>query len=143
MTDERLCDNGVPAEIDRMKAQPLANAHLVAFVGTSDPSRAKAFYGGKLGLRLLSEDQFALVFDAGGTTLRVAIAPEVHAAPYTVLGWNVKDIEATVGALRGAGIEFERYDGMRQDAAGIWKAPGGARVAWFKDPDGNTLSVSQ
>jgi catechol 2,3-dioxygenase-like lactoylglutathione lyase family enzyme len=121
----------------------LGSAKLVAFVTVSNATRARAFYRDVLGLRLVSEDNFALVFDANGTMLRVAIAAHVTAAPYTALGWEVADIAATVRELAAAGVQFERYPGMQQDDLGIWQSPSGARVAWFKDPDGNTLSVSQ
>jgi catechol 2,3-dioxygenase-like lactoylglutathione lyase family enzyme len=121
----------------------LAKFPIVAFVATSDASRAKAFYGGVLGLPLISEDEFAVVFDAHGTMLRVAIVGDVVLAPYTVLGWDVDDIAATVRGLTDAGVQFERYPWMKQDKIGIWNAPSGAKVAWFKDPDGNVLSVSQ
>jgi catechol 2,3-dioxygenase-like lactoylglutathione lyase family enzyme len=121
----------------------LAKFPIVAFVATSDASRAKAFYGGVLGLPLISEDEFAVVFDAHGTMLRVAIVGDVVLAPYTVLGWDVDDIAATVRRLTTAGVQFERYPWMEQDKIGIWNAPSGAKVAWFKDPDGNVLSVSQ
>ncbi len=116
---------------------------LVAFIATRDATRAKAFYGDILGLRLISEDRFAVVFDANGTMLRIAVVQEVAAAKYTVLGWQVPDIVATVRELQSAGIETERYGGMNQDELGIWKSPSGAQVAWFKDPDGNTLGVTQ
>jgi len=117
---------------------------LVAFVGVRDPDRAKKFYGDTLGFRLISEQlPFALVFDANGTTLRVTIVEKVAAAGYTVLGWHVPDIAAAVKALKNAGVSFERYPGMEQDQLGIWTAPGGAKVAWFKDPDGNTLSIGE
>jgi len=121
----------------------LAASAIVAFVATSDPSRAKAFYRDVLGLLLISEDEYALVFDANGTMLRVAIAREVVLAPYTVLGWQVDDIAATVRALAAKGVTFERYAWMEQNDLGIWSAPSGAKVAWFKDRDGNLLSVSQ
>jgi catechol 2,3-dioxygenase-like lactoylglutathione lyase family enzyme len=121
----------------------LAKFPIVAFVATSDASRAKAFYKGVLGLPLISEDEFAVVFDAHGTMLRVAIVGDVVLAPYTVLGWDVDDIAATVRGLTTAGVQFERYPWMKQDKIGIWSAPSGAKVAWFKDPDGNVLSVSQ
>jgi len=121
----------------------LRSQKLMAFIATRDPARAKAFYGGTLGLQLLSEDPFALVFDANGTMLRVTPVRELILAPYTVLGWDVEDIEAAVKELTAAGVSFERYGSFPQDEAGIWTAPGGTRVAWFKDPDGNTLSVSQ
>ena len=121
----------------------LATSPIVAFVATSDASRAKAFYGGVLGLPLTSEDEFAAVFDAHGTMLRVAIVGDMVLAPYTVLGWDVEDIAMTARGLAAAGVQYERYPWMEQDEIGIWSAPSGAKVAWFKDPDGNVLSVSQ
>lgn len=121
----------------------LGSYKLMAFVATLDPARAKAFYGGTLGLRLVSEDRFALVFDANGTTLRVSTVRELAPAKFTVLGWEVPDIVAAATALEAAGVNLERYGFPDQDERGIWTAPGGARVAWFKDPDGNTLSISQ
>lgn len=121
----------------------LAAAPLVAFVGVKDFDRAKAFYGETLGLALVSASSFALEFDAAGTMLRVTKVGESPPAPYTVLGWRVEDIAQVVAALVGKGVRFERYPGMAQDAAGIWTAPSGARVAWFKDPDGNTLSLTE
>ena len=122
----------------------LADAPLVAFVATARPDEARAFYVEVLGLELTSDDQFALVFDAGGTTLRVAKVEQLQPAPFTVLGWLVDDIESAVADLAARGVQFERYgEWMQQDAQGIWTAPGGARIAWFKDPDGNTLSLTQ
>jgi len=116
---------------------------IVAFVATRDPDRAKTFYRDTLGLTLVSEDPFALVFDAHGTMLRVTTVPQVAAAVYTVLGWRVPNIVKTSSDLQKAGVTFERYAGMRQDERGVWKSPSGALVAWFKDPDGNTLSITQ
>lgn len=122
----------------------LADQSLIGFVAASDPERAKKFYRDTLGLPLVSEElPFALVFDAHGTMLRVAIVKEVAPARYTVLGWQVRDIIAAAKTLSEAGVHFERYPGMEQDELGIWHSPGGAQVAWFKDPDGNTLSISQ
>lgn len=115
----------------------------MAFVCTANADRARAFYRDTLGLRLLSEDNFALVFDSGGVTLRVSLAKEIVPVNHTVLGWQVKDIRQTVPELKRAGVTFERYGFLTQDELGIWTAPSGDRVAWFKDPDGNTLSVSQ
>jgi catechol 2,3-dioxygenase-like lactoylglutathione lyase family enzyme len=120
-----------------------ADSPIVAFVASTDPSRAKAFYRDVLGLLLISEDEYALVFDAHGTMLRVAIVGEIVLAPYTVLGWQVNDIDATVRGLAAKAVKFERYAWMEQDDLGIWSAPSGAKVAWFKDPDGNLLSVSR
>lgn len=121
----------------------LGAANIMAFVGTEDHARARAFYQGTLGLRLISEDRFALVFDVNGITLRVTNVGKLVVAPYTVLGWHVNDIAATVKTLQQSGVKFERYAGMAQDELGIWQSPSGARVAWFKDPDGNTLSLTQ
>ena len=115
----------------------------MAFVGTRDPARAKAFYGGTLGLRLLSEDSFALAFDANGIMLRVTTVSEVAMAKYTVLGWQVPDIAAAAKGLIQAGVQLEHYPGMPQDEMGVWIAPGGSKIAWFKDPDGNTLSIAE
>lgn len=122
----------------------LTDAPVVAFVATTRPPAARAFYGDVLGLRLVHEDQFALEFVGGGTSIRVATVEQLQPAGYTVLGWIVPDIRTTVSDLATRGVEFERFPSfMQQDEVGIWAAPGGARVAWFKDPDGNTLSVTQ
>ncbi len=121
----------------------LGSHKIVAFVATRDPQRAKAFYRDTLGLRLVSEDSFAIVFRVGGTMLRVTTVHEIATAPYTVLGWHVTNISATIKSLVRAGVTFELYPGLPQDERGVWTAPGGARIAWFKDPDGNTLSVTQ
>jgi catechol 2,3-dioxygenase-like lactoylglutathione lyase family enzyme len=121
----------------------LQSQKIVAFVATINPPRAKEFYAKTLGLRLVSEDSFALVFDAAGTMLRVATVRELQPAGYTVLGWLVRDIQKSVRALQDRGVEFRRYEWMEQDDQGIWTAPGGAQVAWFGDPDGNTLSLTQ
>jgi catechol 2,3-dioxygenase-like lactoylglutathione lyase family enzyme len=123
---------------------PLRENDIIAFVATRDPVRAKEFYRDTLGLRLTSEElPFALVFDGHGTMLRVTVVEQVMPAGYTVLGWNVPNILDSAKALQKAGVVFERYEGMGQDELGIWTSPGGAKVAWFKDPDGNTLSISQ
>jgi catechol 2,3-dioxygenase-like lactoylglutathione lyase family enzyme len=122
---------------------PLAGAPLVAFVGASDLATARAFYGGVLGLTLAEETSFACVFDVAGTTLRVTRVAAVAPAPYTVVGWSVADVDATLDALAAAGLEPLRYDGLEQDARGAWRSPSGTRVAWVRDPDGNVLSVTQ
>ncbi len=123
----------------------LGGSKLVAFAPTTDPAKARAFYEGVLGLRLVADEKpFALVFDANGTMLRVTTVHELKPDPFTVLGWNVADIEGTVDRLIGAGVVFNRYKGMNDDdTRGIWNSPSGARVAWFKDPDGNVLSVTE
>ena len=116
---------------------------LVAFVPTTDAARAKAFYAGTLGLELESENSFALVFRINGTMLRVTVVRALAPQPFTVLGWDVPDIAAAMRDLGERGVAFERFEGVEQDAEGVWRAPGGAYVAWFKDPDGNTLSLAQ
>ncbi len=126
-----------------MPTAVLKNEKIMAFVAVSDAGRARAFYRDTLGLTLLSEDGFALAFDVGGIMLRVTLAPEVNPQPYTVLGWQVNDASATVRNLAVAGIALERYAFLDQDQDGVWAAPGGAKIAWFKDPDGNLLSVAQ
>jgi catechol 2,3-dioxygenase-like lactoylglutathione lyase family enzyme len=127
-------------------SQPLGlgTFNIVGFVSIVDVSRAKAFYRDTLGLRLVMEEPpFALVFDANGIMLRLGMAKEIPPAHGTVLGWQVPEIMAVVTNLGQAGVQFERYAGMEQDELGIWTSPTGAKVAWFKDPDGNTLSVSE
>ncbi len=114
----------------------------VAFLATSNPTEALRFYRDVLGIRLLDDTPFAVVFDAYGTVLRVQKAGQVVAAPYTSFGLEVDDIEAEVQRLRQLGVAFVRYPHFEQDELDIWTAPGGARVAWFRDPDGNLLSLS-
>jgi catechol 2,3-dioxygenase-like lactoylglutathione lyase family enzyme len=121
----------------------LGDAELVAFVPVRDAVAARAFYASTLGLRVLEDGPFALVLDAHGTTLRVTPVAELRPQPFTVVGWRVGDLDATVAHLTARGVRFHRYDGMDQDAAGIWQSPGGDRVAWFADPDGNTLSLTE
>ena len=121
----------------------LRNAKIVAFAGTLDAARAKAFYRDTLGLTLVEENSFATVFDSNGIMLRIANVRALTPAQYTVLGWDVPDITSEVRALAQAGVTFSRYPGLTQDEDGIWTAPSGARVAWFADPDGNVLSLTQ
>lgn len=116
---------------------------VVTFVATTNPQKAKKFYEEKLGLRFVSDDGFALVFDINGIMLRIAKVKDFTPAPFTVLGWEVTAIEKSVSDLNTKGVTFERFPGLPQDDLGIWNAPGGAKVAWFKDPDGNILSLSQ
>jgi catechol 2,3-dioxygenase-like lactoylglutathione lyase family enzyme len=119
----------------------LGRAKQVSFVGVSDLDAAQRFYGGVLGLDLTDARPFALVHDTPAGQLRITAVEEVRAAPYTVLGWVLEDLEGEIDRLAAAGVEFNRYDGMSQDERGIWTAPDGARVAWFHDPDGNNLSL--
>ena len=121
----------------------LGSSELIAFAATSDLGRARRFYEQVLGLEVTEETGFACVFDARGTMLRVTAVPQVARPGYTVLGWRVTDIAATVAGLAARGVAFTRYDGMDQDENGVWTTPGGDRVAWFADPDGNTLSLTQ
>ena len=117
--------------------------NIIAFVPTKNPDKARAFYEGMLGLRFVKDDGFAMVFDANGIMIRVAKAGDFTPAPFTILGWEVTGIEKVVTGLQGKGVHFERYGFFQQDALGIWTAPTGDKVAWFKDPDGNVLGVSE
>lgn len=126
-----------------MESGGLESAALIAFLAVSDLDRAERFYGQALGLALRDERPFALVTEVGGTQLRITAAATVSAAPHTVLGWAVSDLDATIDELSPRGVAFTRYDGMSQDDRGIWTSPNGARVAWFADPDGNNLSLTQ
>lgn len=120
----------------------LGTANLIAFVPTTDYDVARSFYEGVLGLRFVKNDGFALVLDANGIMLRIVKSPEFKPLPWTILGWEVAEIEIAVDTLTERGVHFEHFF-PQQDARGIWTAPTGDRVAWFKDPSGNTLSVSQ
>jgi catechol 2,3-dioxygenase-like lactoylglutathione lyase family enzyme len=123
----------------------LLGADPVCFILTADRTRAKPFYAGALGLPILDEDDFAVTLDlGGGSVIRLTDLPEHVAAEHTVLGWSVTDIRAAVAELRAKGVTFRIYEGFGQDADGIWSPPGGgAQVAWFTDPDGNVLSLTQ
>jgi len=123
----------------------LAGSEVIAFAPTTDPARARAFYEGVLGMRLVADEQpFALVFDANGIMLRVTTVHELKPQAFTILGWHAPEIEATVDRLAAAGVTLERFQGLNDaDPRGIWNSPGGARIAWFKDPDGNVLSVTE
>lgn len=115
----------------------------VLFLATANAKKSRAFYEGLLGLTFVADEPPALVFQVGDWMLRIQKVERVHAAPYTALGWSVSDIRQTVQGLRAKGVVFERYEGMNQDAENIWHAPSDACVAWFKDPDGHTLSLTQ
>jgi catechol 2,3-dioxygenase-like lactoylglutathione lyase family enzyme len=121
----------------------LAANKVIGFVPTQDSAKAREFYEGKLGFQFVSDDPFALVMRSGETMIRVSKAKDFTPAPYTILGWEVKDIEAVVRWLTSRGVVFEKYPFVQDQDLGIWTAPSGDRVAWFKDPDGNVLSVSQ
>ncbi len=121
----------------------LPHARLVCFIATADAGRSRAFYEGQLGLALIEDSGYALVFDAHGTPLRVQRVEAVAPHAYTALGWEVDDVAAQVRALVANGVVMARFPGLPQDADGVWHTPDGSRVAWFHDPDGNTLSISQ
>jgi catechol 2,3-dioxygenase-like lactoylglutathione lyase family enzyme len=115
----------------------------ILFAATTNSKRSRKFYEETLGLEFVADDPFALVFRIGRIQLRIQKVDRKPRIGYTVLGWAVTDIQKTVRQLSKAGVEFMRYDGLDQDADGVWQAPGGAQVAWFQDPDDNTLSVTE
>lgn len=121
----------------------LAKNKILGFVPTKDFGRAKKFYVDVLGLEFSSEDQFALELRAGGNRIRISKAENFEPMPFTILGWEVLDIEKIASGLKERGVQFETYSWMSQNSLGIWDSPSGSRVAWFKDPDGNVLSISQ
>jgi catechol 2,3-dioxygenase-like lactoylglutathione lyase family enzyme len=121
----------------------LNEQELMAFIATSKPAEALVFYRDVLGLRFVADEYVALVFEAGKVMLRIQKTEAHQPLPYTALGWKVSGIAAKVSELTERGARFERFSGFEQDAQGIWTSPSGARVAWFKDPDGNLLSVSE
>ena len=121
----------------------LNRSRLVSFIATADADRARSFYGGTLGFPLVEDGGYAIVFDANGTQLRVQRVDTVSPHAYTALGWEVDDLTAAVRALAAAGVAMARFPGLPLDADGIWDTPDGSRVAWFHDPDGNTLSIHQ
>jgi len=115
----------------------------MAFGATGDAAVARKFYEDVLGLRFIEEHQWAIVFDAHGTMLRIQKVRDHEPQPFTMLGWTVPDAGAAVTELAARGVRFESFGLPGQDERGIWAAPDGARVAWFKDPDGNVLSLTQ
>jgi predicted enzyme related to lactoylglutathione lyase len=125
------------------KSNMFADKELKAFVPTLKPDKAKYFYKDILGLQLLSEDNYGLEFEANGTLLRVIIVQELKPQEFTILGWNVADIASTIKSLNKKGVVCEKYKFLDQDDLGVWTSPGGSKVAWFKDPDGNVLSLTE
>lgn len=121
----------------------LASAKTIAFVGTVNPDRARSIYEQTMGLRRIPDEQFAWVFDSNGTMLRVSKLQSLSPLPFTVLGWEVRDIRTTVGSLRRRGLDFLRFEGFAQDDDGLTQFSHGTLDAWFKDPDGNMLSLTQ
>jgi catechol 2,3-dioxygenase-like lactoylglutathione lyase family enzyme len=125
-----------------MTTPTLADARIVAFVPTTDFARARAFYVGVLQLREVSQDDFALTVAAGDTSIRITRVEQLTPQPFTVLGWEVTDLSREADRLAARGVVFERYPWFTQDPRGVWTTPNGAQVAWFKDPDGNVLSLT-
>jgi catechol 2,3-dioxygenase-like lactoylglutathione lyase family enzyme len=121
----------------------LTSGKMMGFLLTKDYDKARAFFEGVLGFQFVSLDQYALIVTAGGSTIRIAKVPNHTPLQSTVLGWQVQDIEAVVTWLQGRGVAFEKYPFVQDRDLGIWTTPTGDKVAWFKDPDGNVLSVSQ
>ena len=121
----------------------LEDKKLKAFIPTVDIEKAKDFYSNVLGLELISEDQYGMEFNTNGALLRITKVNKLTPHPFTVLGWDVDNLPFMIASLKKAGIEFERYNFLEQDDLGIWSAPGGVKVAWFKDPDGNLLSLTE
>jgi catechol 2,3-dioxygenase-like lactoylglutathione lyase family enzyme len=137
-------EKSAPGRVRCSKVRAMAmTGRVMAFLATTDGARARSFYEGTLGLNVTSDDDFALALDANGTMLRVQKVAPFTPHAFTALGWEVADVAAAVAGLAKKGVRFERYDGLGQDAAGIWRSPSGARVAWFRDPDGNVLSLTQ
>jgi catechol 2,3-dioxygenase-like lactoylglutathione lyase family enzyme len=121
----------------------LASSKMIGFVPTKDSKIARDFYEGKLGFQFISDDSFALVMKAGDSIIRIAKAKDFTPAPYTVLGWEVQKIETIVAWLKQRGVTLEKYPFVQDQELGIWTTPSGDKVAWFKDPSGNVLSLSQ
>jgi len=121
----------------------LGKATLTAFLASASPARSKEFYQDTLGLRLVSDDQFAIAFDCAGIQLRIQKVEQVQPHSFTALGWQVPNVRKAVLGLSKRGVACERYPFLQQDGLGIWLAPSGAKVAWFKDPDGNLLAVTE
>ena len=121
----------------------LDSGNMVGFVATEDYDKARAFYEHKLGFQFVSLDQYALVMNTGKNMIRITKVKGFTSARYTVLGWEVENIEAIVAWLKDRGATFEEYPFIQDRELLIWTAPTGDKIAWFKDPDGNVLSVSQ
>ncbi len=121
----------------------LASMNMVGFLLTKDYDKARAFYEGNLGFEFVSLDQFALVMQTGKNMIRIVKVPTFIPLQSTVLGWEVDDIETMVEWLSKRGVAFEKYPFVQDKERGIWSTPDGSKVAWFKDPDRNVLSVSQ
>ncbi len=120
----------------------LENQPIIAFIATRNPATSRRFYEDVLGLRFVAEEPSALIFDAAGTMLRIQKVDRLNPHPFTAIGWKVVDMRSTVLALTKLGVKFERYEFLSQDDQGVWTTPDGSAVAWFKDPDGNVVSLT-
>ena len=121
----------------------LTSSDIIAFIATTQPEQARVFYSEVLGLRLVENTLYALVFDANGTMLRIQKVQTLAPAGHTMLGWHVSDIHETIEMLLKRGVTFARYPDLPQDEQGVWTTPDGNKIAWFNDPDGNTLSLTE
>jgi len=121
----------------------LSESKMIGFIPSTNLGNAKIFYSDQLGLQLLDQNEYALEYKVGDTILRINKVSESISSDYTIFGWQVDDIGVSVKTLTDSGIDFIRFDGMQQDGLGICMFPGGSKVAWFKDPDGSTLSLTQ
>jgi catechol 2,3-dioxygenase-like lactoylglutathione lyase family enzyme len=121
----------------------LGSANVMTFIAAKDAAVSRDFYENILGLTVASEDDFAIVFDLGGTMMRMQKDVDFTPQPFTVLGWQVDDIASTMAELREKGVRFEQYPWMPEGSDGVMEFPGGAKVAWFLDPAGNNLSLTQ
>jgi catechol 2,3-dioxygenase-like lactoylglutathione lyase family enzyme len=130
-------------DISFRREKMLASMEMVGFLLTKDYEKARAFYEGNLGFEFVSLDQFALVMQAGKSMIRIVKVPDFTPLRSTVLGWKVNDIETMVDWLINRGVTFEKYPFVQDKERGIWTAPGGSKIAWFADPYGNVLSVSE
>ncbi len=119
----------------------LNKSKLVSFIATANPAESKTFYQDVIGLTLIAETQFALIFDSNGVTLRIQKVQAVPEVAHTLLGWEVEDMATAVSSLQAKGVQFEQFEGLPQDDDGVWTI-GNEKIAWFKDPDGNTLSIN-
>lgn len=121
----------------------LVEPTITAFLPTIKPKSSKEFYGNILGLQLLSEDDYAMEFKGNGALLRITTVDTFIPHPFTVLGFKIQNIDSQIKSLVNKGVVFEKYNHFDQDELGIWTSPSKARVAWFKDPDGNVISLTE
>jgi len=125
------------------RSGPLRAGAFIGFIPVTDLASARAFYVGTLGLTMTEDSPFAVVLRHRGIVIRLTEVAELRPQPFTIAGWEVPEIGAVIDSLRSSGVTFRRYDGMDQDDRGIWTTPGGDRIAWFLDLDGNTLSLTE